>query len=179
MFPHGKTALGVPDYGYSFNVNSTAVFFSPSPASSTNLTGHLPPYPLYRTLDQIIDEAWAARAGCTCVGCTRAWLALGISRRLSTSAPAREWERYTRSAILVGSVVVGAVSLRGNHIVHVSYDDPRNFAAKVQLVRTNRRAGFVMWEAGGDCNGVLLDAKRQCSFQESGAGADGASVRTE
>ncbi|KAJ7502374.1 glycoside hydrolase family 18 protein [Mycena galericulata] len=161
-FPHGKIVLGVPAYGHSFNVNSSAAFL-PFPATGSGNTSsavlQLAPYPLYDTLNHTVGDAWDSTGGMDQCGVYEGpggiwdfWALVDAGYLLAngTAAPGvpYRWDACSSTPYLYAA----------NHGVLVSYDDPRSFAAKGGFVRANGLAGFAMWEVGGDPNGVLLDA---------------------
>jgi chitinase len=44
--------------------------------------------------------------------------------------------------------------------VWVSYDNEKSLAAKGRFVRSNKLAGFAVWEAGGDYKNIVVNAIR-------------------
>ncbi|KAF8199989.1 chitinase [Mycena galopus ATCC 62051] len=158
--PRAQIVLGVPAYGHSFNVNASTAFL-PGATSPPQLA----PYPSYNTLNHSVGDSWDGTGGTNLCGAyvgpggTWDFWALVQAGYLTANGSAAagvpyRWDACSETPYLYAANVSGGVL--------ISYDNPQSFAAKGAFVRANGLAGFSMWEVGGDPNGVLLDAIREC-----------------
>ncbi|KAI6044412.1 glycoside hydrolase family 18 protein [Pisolithus marmoratus] len=152
-FPLKKTVLAVPSYGHSYYV-------TPSDAFANN-TKNLAPYPPFNTSKSPLGDGWDNATGIDACGATQpsggTWNFRGLVAGGwlgDDGKPAQgiyyRYDNCSRTPYLYNE----------NSQIMISYDDAVSYAAKGRFIEELGLYGFVMWEAGGDYDNILLSAIR-------------------
>ncbi|KAN0126191.1 Glycoside hydrolase superfamily [Lactarius tabidus] len=150
-FPISRMILGVPAFGHSYRV---------SKSSALNSSGNIQLYAPFNKADQPPGDRWDIAAGSVDAcgnptvtgGIFNFWglIEAGFLKDDGTVASGIEYDFDDCSKT---PYVYNATSE-----VMVSFDDATSFAAKGQYIGKTGLGGFIMWQAGGDHNDILLDA---------------------
>lgn len=150
-FPLSRMILGIPTYGHSFRV---------SKSSALDSSGNIQLYAPFNKSDQPPGDSWDITAGSVDAcgnptvtgGIFNFWglIEAGFLKNDGTVANGIEYDFDDCSKT---PYIYNATSE-----VMVSFDDATSFAAKGQYIEETGLAGFILWQAGGDHNDILLDA---------------------
>ncbi|KAF9482667.1 glycoside hydrolase family 18 protein [Pholiota conissans] len=145
-------ALGIPAYGHSFHVDSSA---------ATDSSGQLTLYPpfvesLQPLGDSDVPGASPSTDQCgnpTSVSGTFNFNGMIAAGFLDASGKAAPGIDYRFDNCSQTPFVYDSTSE-----VMISFDDATSFAAKGNFINDNGLAGFAVWHIGGDSNDILLSA---------------------
>lgn len=155
-FPLSKTVLAVPSYGRSYYVTPSNAF--------ANNTKDLAPYPPFNKSECPLGDGWDNSTSVDACGVSQpsggSWNFRGLvagGLLGDDGKPAQgiyyRYDNCSKTPYLYNE----------NTQVMISYDDAESYAAKGRFIEELGLYGFVLWEAGGDYDDILLSAIRSTS----------------
>ncbi|KAN0085913.1 glycoside hydrolase family 18 protein [Tylopilus felleus] len=155
-FPANKIVLGVAAYGHSFTVNQSSALTGNQLNIYTSFDKYnIPPGDSWDPTVTSADECGNPPVGNGNTGIYNFWALIegGFLTQNGTAASGMTslFDECSQTPFVYDA----------SNSILVSYDDPQSFAVKGQYIKQSGLAGFAMYEAGGDYEGMLIKSITQ------------------